>query len=197
MKNISYVIILVLIVIILLQRMCTTNVDCPECVEFDTTEFIATLPIKYKDTTVYVPQPYPVHHYNDTGSVVEVVIPADIDSLEIATAYFSEWMLVDTILNDTNGLIVINDRISQNKIQERFIYPKIITPHFKIVAKTKPYKERIKVFAGVGVNGNMNKFGISASILINTKKDALYSIYYDVINKDIGLTMYWKLKFKK
>ena len=197
MKQIPYIIILVLVAIIVLQRVFTPTVECPECIEFDTSAFIATLPIDYKDTTVYVPQPYPVHHYNDTGSIVEVEIPANIDSLEVALAYFSEWVLNDTILNDTNGLIVVNDTISQNRIKSRSIYPKTIYPHYKIVTKTKPSIDKVKFFAGFGVSGNMNTFGMNASVLLKTKKDALYSISYDVINKDIALTMYWKLKFKK
>ena len=184
-------------VVIVIQRSCRKEVICPECIEFDTTGFIASLPIVYKDTTIYVPEPYAV--YKDTGSVIEVEIPADIDSLAIAKAYFSEWMLTDTILNDTNGIIVINDVISQNSIKERFIYPKTLYPHYKIVTQTirEDYKEKTKVFVGIGANGSMNRFGFSGNVLLKTKNDAVYGLSYDIINKDIAFSMYWKLKLKK
>ena len=197
MKIAPYIVIIILMAILMLQRTCKTEMTCPECDEFDTTAFIQTLPIKYKDTTVYVPKPYTV--YKDTGKIIKVEVPADIDSFAIATAYFSESIITDTILNDTNGIIVVNDVISENEIKERYIYPKTLYPHYKIVTGTigEDYEEKIKLFAGFGVIGGVNRFGFSANILLKTKKDAAYGLSYDIINKDIAFSMYWKLKLKR
>ncbi len=193
-----YLVIIVLVVIILLQRACQpTQEVCPECPQFDTTGFIASLPILYPDTVVeYVPKPYIV--YKDKEKQVIVEVPADIDSLEIAQSYFTKWVLQDTILNDTNGLIVINDVLWMNKIVSRMISPKEIYPHYKVVTKTvtKPYIPRFKMYIGGGIGGWKDKFGASAKVLFQTKKDHVYGLSYDPIQHYAEGSMYWKIKIK-
>ncbi len=194
------VIIAVLVIIIVLQMSCSPDVKpCPECDTFDTTAFIATLPIKYVDTNSYIPTPIPEPIYIK-GDVVEKTIPADIDSLAVAQAYYASWRLRDTILNDTNGFIVINDLISQNQIMERFIFPKEIYPHFKIVTETK-YRIRppkTKVFIGFGLMYSAgNNPSMSANIALVTKKDLLLGMGFDPFTKTADVRMYWKLKFRR
>lgn len=188
-----------LIYIFFIDSCLNPPVVCDECPEFDTTGFIASLPIKYKDTTIYLPEPYPVHHYQDTGSYHEVEIPVDIDSLEVAQAYYAEWRLTDTILNDTNGFIVVNDLISMNQVQERFVWPKIIYPNYKIVTNTikEPYVPRFKLKAGFGIGGWQNKFGISIKALAVTKTDKVYGISYDPINKYAEVSAFFTIRFGK
>ena len=190
-------VILFLVIVIAIQSFIWNLHECEvvECPEFDTVAFLATIPVEYKDTTIYVP----VHDtvYNDTGSVV--LIPQDIDSLAVATAYFSEIIVIDTILNDSNGIIVINDTISRNRIKSRQIKPKTLYPSYKIITKTikEPCVERVKLYAGMSAIGSMNRFGIAPSILLETRKGIIYGASYDLINKDVIVSVYWKIKFKK
>lgn len=194
-----YLVIMVLVGIIIFQRACQYEPKpCPEQEAFDTSAFIASLPVYYKDTTVYKPKPYPVYYYTDTGSTKRVEIPANIDSFAVAEAFFQTWILQDTILNDTNGLIVVSDIISKNKIQSRVVSPKIIYPHYKFVTKTvtQACQPRFKVFVGGGLGGWVDKFGASAKVLFQTKQDRIYGISYDPINKFAEGSIYWKIKAK-
>ncbi|MCP4974265.1 MAG: hypothetical protein GY914_11445, partial [Prochlorococcus sp.] len=90
--------------------------------------------ITYSDT-IYTPKQYvlendtildTLHHYR----VDTVVVPTVIDTLEVIKGYYESVIAIDTILDDTNGFIVIADSISKNRIQSRTInsmklYPRV------------------------------------------------------------------------
>lgn len=192
-----------LIYIFFIDSCINPPVVCDECPEFDTSGFIASLSITYSDTIDYIPihdtiTIYDtVNHYHNTETTVE--IPANIDSLEVARSYYTEWMVKDTILFDSNGIIVVTDWISQNRIQKRRVYPKILYPHYKIVTKTvkKPCVPRFKLKVGFGVGGWENKFGASIKALAVTKTDKVYGISYDPINKYAEVSAFFTIRFGK
>ena len=151
--------------------------------------------------TIHDTLPYPVTHYlpkliyKDTGSVRWQTQP--IDTPAILSAYFERHFYKDTLLNDTNALIIVSDTISRNRIIYRSpllrIYPHIIRQTTYIKQKASL---RRKLFVGIGAGQSFNRFGLSANILYATKKDHVYSFSYDVLNKSFYVSMYWKIKFK-
>ena len=178
----------------------TCEKPCPEpqeCPSFDTTAFIKTLPVKYKDTIIY--KPYQVIIYKDTGSTKYIEVPVGIDSLEIAKAYFSWRVSKDTILNDTNGLIVVTDTITQNEIYNRTIFPKTIFPQYKLVTTTIIKKEELKniFLLGGGVTGNAQSVGFSVGAGLLNKKRQILLGSYDLLRKEIQIQYYIPIRFKK
>jgi len=196
--NVKNIVIVILIGWLVFEKSC--DAPCPDpvpCPEFDTTAFIASLPIEYPDTS-YVPTPYPVYHTED--SLVYVEIPADVDSLAVVLAYFSPSIYLDSIgTPDSLFLLVLRDSVNENRIQRREILDLILYPTFKIVTKTviEPYVPRNKVFLGLGVGGWTDKFGVTANMMFMNKRDNAYQLSYDPLNNTIYGTAFWKIKTKR
>jgi hypothetical protein len=74
-----------------------------------------------------------------------------------------------------------------------------LQPHVSVVTKTEfiPEKKRNKVFVGAGVGRSLDQFGLTANVMLFTKREHAYQLSYDVLNNDMYFTMYWKLKFKR
>jgi len=185
LKQIPYILLVVAFGYIMFLRECT---HCPECEPCDTIveHHYHTDTVNSVDTA-YVPRI--VNHYH-TDTL--------IDTIEVYNDYFTINYYHDTILDDTNGFITISDSVTQNRIVYRRpvvrIFPHIITETTTI--RLKP-ELRNKVFMGLGVGRSVEEFGLSANVGLMTKRDNLYTISYDVLNKDIYLSMYWKLSFRK
>ena len=195
MKKSAYIIIIILLVVVIFQGLFIYNTDCEcECDTFDTAAFIATLPIVYPDT-MYVPVHDTVYKNINHVKTIEIEVPKDIDSLEVAKAYFTSYIVTDTILNDTNGLIVVDDSVSMNKIQKRTIKPMKLFPSYKVVTVEKKQEPKNSFYLGFGVNGNYNRLGASANMMLCHKNGTAYSLGYDFLNKEININIYWKIKF--
>ncbi len=187
MKQVPWLIIVALLVIVFLQRECSH--ETPYRTE-----------TKTLFDTIHDTVPYPVIRYlpkliyKDTGSVKWRSQP--VDTPAILSAFFARNFYKDTLLNDTNALIVVSDTISRNQIIYRSpllrIYPHIIRQTKYIKQKTSG---RRKLFLGIGAGRNLNRFGLSANMLYITKKEHGYSFSYDVLNKSFYVGMYWKIKF--
>ena len=185
MKSIPYIIIIALMLLLFLQRECHRCPDCPpEIVRVDTVYQYDSIPYTPPAMT---PKP---------GTVIEQPIPEGIDSLAVARAYFSKRMGIDTLVNDSLYLLSLSWEVQENK--PIFYQPTIIDRKpTTIISHTITEPKRNKVFAGMTVGGNPEQFGLGASIALMTKKEHLYSVSYDVINKDFGVTFYYKIRLKK
>ncbi len=188
MKQVPWIIIVALLVIIFFQRECKHQppANPQPVILYDTIHDTLSYPL-FK----YIPRLI----YRDTGTVKWKSLP--VDTSAILADYFAKRFYKDTLLNDTNALIIVSDTISQNKIIYRLpdlrIYPHIIrqTTYLKQKASF-----RRKLFLGIGAGGGFNRFGLSANMLYITKKDHAYSFSYDLLNKSFYLGMYWKIKFR-
>jgi len=189
-------IIVVLMIVLSLSLFFNYRGTQHECPTFDTTGFINSLPIEYPDT-VYVPTHITntiidtVHHFTVQQDTVE--IPQDIDSLQIALAYFSTNIAIDTLLNDTNGLIVITDTISRNRIKKRVVSPMVLYPKYKIVTIEKDKDFKPSLWVGAGINGNQHRMGFTVSGLVELKRGLKYGVGYDILNKEIEFSVYKKI----
>lgn len=190
MRKIPWIIISILIVVIFLQRECTRVPNCPECPEIDT---VYSAQITIHDT-FYIPLPSDTV-FQDTGSVHYIL--REVDSNEIVTDYLTKYFYPDTIVNDSNLFVAIFDSVFRNRIifrhpEIRFT-PTIITSTNTVFKNTDPVR---KIYTGIGVGRNPEQFGLSASLLYVSKRDNAYSLTYDILNRDIYFSIYWKLKFK-
>lgn len=184
LKIVPYIIIIALMLLLFLQRECHR---CPE-----PTEIVRVDTVYRYDTIPYTPPPMTPK----PGIVMPQVPPAMVDSLAVVMAYFAVRQGTDTLVNDDKYLISMRWAVTQNK--PTFFQPTIVNRlPTTIISHTITEPKRNKVFAGMTVGGNPEQFGLGASVALMTKKEHLYSVSYDVINKDFGVTFYYKIKLKK
>ena len=182
MKSAPWIIIVILLGVIFLQRECTPSIERPE-ITYDTVFDT----IVYSNS-VYIPQPV----YRDTGSTQWLRFP--VDTLQILSDYFARIGYRDTLQNDSNAIIIVTDTISQNRIISR--HPQItLFPH--LIRETTviklPSPNRRKLFIGINLGRNPLQFSLSPTFVYLSKKQTAYSFSYDVLSGDMFLGMYWKL----
>ena len=187
-----WIVIVVLLAIILIQRGCMKpDTIVEERVVHSVDTVIEITPKPYP---VEVYKPYPVYEVKDSL----VFVPADVDTAFILKDYFRHNFYKDTILDDSNGFIVISDVLYQNSIESRSksitMYDRTVYIH--IVDERKPVN---KIFAGLnlGYGFKYDRPIFGADVLLVTKKDNAYSLGYDVFNNAVSGTMYWKIRLRK
>ena len=180
----------VLVILLLLQRQCTPE---PKTVNSHTVDTIRdTIPMH--DT---IPEHVPALVIHDT-----IYPDVPFDTLDLIADYFAVKSANDTLQGE-NYIVIIQDKISRNRIQSRKANAKInvlketihITDSIPVPCNCP--KARNKVYAGIGVGGWTDKVGFAPSLALNTKKDNLYTASYDVISRTAWISMYWKIKIKK
>lgn len=189
MKTIPWVIVVILIGIIFLQKECSPDQSNEVCIDiiYDTIHDTIICP-----TTVYTPKLI----YRDTGSIHWRSL--SIDTMQILNAYFARNLYIDTIQNDTNAIIILTDTISQNRIIYRYpqvtLFPRHIT-ETKIISVIPSQKG--KLLLGIQLGRNPVQYSLSPSIMYQTKKEAAISFSYDILSKDVYFSFYWPIRIKK
>ena len=182
MKTTPYIIIIALLLIIFFQRECHRCPECNEQVRVDTVYRYDSIPYTPPAMT---PKP---------GTVVEQPIPAGIDSLAVARAYFSRRMGIDTLVNDSLYMLSLRWEITENT--PVFYQPTIIDRKpTTIISHTITEKPRAKLFAGFDIGYTVPNQHISsfASIGLLTKRDNYYQVMFDPIDKTVLIGMKWKI----
>jgi hypothetical protein len=184
-----------LLILLFLQRQCTHNLDAP-IPAGSHTEVTVHDTIRVHDT---IPEHVPALVIHDT-------IPPDFpfDTLAFLADYFTVKTADDTLRGD-NYIVTIRDILYRNKIQSRKAKATVnVITETVHTTDSIPYpvpaagaKPRTKVFAGIGIGGWTDKVGFAPALALNTKKDNLYSVSYDVINRTAWFQMYWKIKLRK
>ena len=194
MKTAPWIIIVCLLLVILFMRECQKPpavMDCGDCP--DSVSFLPGDPypvrydsIIYRDTTIY------------KDSIVYQSVPENIDSGKIARLYFAERFSNRVLVDDTSLYFAVEYMTTQNRVQwfiptyqnrrERQVN------YYYIAPKQDPTN---KVFAGLGIGRSPTSFGLSPAVALLTKKDHLYQVQYDVLNRDTYFTIFWKISFKK
>ncbi|OFY87841.1 MAG: hypothetical protein A3F72_02930 [Bacteroidetes bacterium RIFCSPLOWO2_12_FULL_35_15] len=181
-----------IMLVLFLQRCGTGN--CPEVKNTSDTISITTYDTIPKN--IPVPKPFPV-----PGATVIVELPAHVDTAAILQKYFN-INYYKQVIADTNLRAVICDSVSQNSIINRTFTYQWLKPITSTTIINKPVevpKKRMALYPGIfaGANTIGNNAGCGVSILLQTKKNTLYDVRYDLIQKRIELGAYFKLKFKK
>jgi len=177
LANLPYLAIIILIGYIFFLRECTA----PKVIDHYTTDTIT-----YRDTT-YVPKLDTITKVDTVylDSIIrETIFKEKLDTIFILREHFTHNFYTDTLLNSSKGLIIINDTLYRNKIKSRLKQIKLFD--------NKP-KLRNRYYIGLGVVGSNDRMGLTGNLGLLTKKNNLYTLGYDVINKDVSLSFYIKL----
>jgi len=118
------------------------------------------------------------------------------DTVQILTDYMRTYAYSDTINVDSNTF-VINDTISQNKIQSRGFEAKI-TEKTILTTTNKTAKAKNSVYLGFrgDLSGSNGLEVLSPGIMLNAKNKALIGLNVDLgLNRQIryGLGVYFKI----
>ena len=188
-KSIPYI--LVLVLLILIQRQCSTG---PTSIEPVTITKIQTKWDTVKvNTLVYVPR------WKTRVVTIHDTIPSETDTLEVLKDYFSKIEYRDTIKIDTFGYITVTDTISKNRILSRKLTSEIRVPVTTVQTNTITNKTRL--YTGINLSGSreaINQAGIG--LMLKTKESRVYGIGVGV-NRElkplISGSIYWEIQFKK
>ena len=189
MKAAPWIIIVLLLAVIILMRECTPVPNCPECPEVDTVTIVVHDSIPYP-VTEYVPKIIYKNHFTEVGKLV--------DTNAIIAEFITRNYYIDTLVNDTNALVIVEDTVSQNRIIWRKKQVSIFPPSvYKTTIVTKQADPRRKLFVGIGVGRSAQSFGLAPSLLYISKRETAYSLSFDVVNNDAYFTLYFKLNFNR
>jgi hypothetical protein len=163
---------------------------------------IVTRDTVYRDTgriltktdTAYIPKPYYIKG-KDSIEIRTEIIAAELESPYLLTDYFASKYYRDTVVNDSSGIVIIKDTLSENRIKGRGVESKmtrtIITETVTISNVLRP---RITGYWGASVGGNKSHllttvgvnlgvmdrrghyYGASANLLVNGKP--FYGLQY-------------------
>lgn len=201
-KNISYLLIIGLVIVILLQRSCTgttiVNGDPQVSIKIDTVykhitdTLIKNVPVK---SIVYVKPEGP--HYIPTD---------DIDTCKanfnrLLNEHIKKTVYQDTLKLDSLGTITVIDTVWINKLYGKRTYIQNINIPTITKTITKPAEPKRQLYIGANLFGDRQQIQLlTPGILYKTKKDHIYQANVGV-NFDgsitYGLGAYWKIKLKK
>ena len=186
MKYLTYLIILALVALLIIQNQC----QHPKQDNQPVSDTIMITSIIFDTITIHDTAYQPKYIYKDTGTTKIIY-----DTVLILKDYFTKYFYSDTILNDTSAQIIINDTIYKNRIISRLpkvkLYHPVITNTI-LTSERHPERSR-RVSAGFTIGGNLNQFNFGPALLLQTKKKTSYSLSYDLINKQVNLSLYWQL----
>lgn len=188
MKKAPWFIIGTLLIVIFLQRIWLPSQKAPKRPQkvtiYDTIHDTVPYPV-----TRYVPKPV----YKDTGSTKWKW--HKVDTAAILKDYYSRHYYVDTLADDSIAFIIIRDTVSRNRIISRqkqlMFYPSTIKE-----TTIRKIPNNKKLYVGLSIGRNPKQFALSPSILYTSRKDNAYAFSYDILNHDMYLSMYWKIRFK-
>jgi len=162
-KNIQTLLIVVLVVLLFLQRSCSsTPVPEPKIITETVTKWDTVSITK----TEYIPK------WKTRIETIHDTIPSSIDTVAILKDYYAKYFYTDTIQIDTLGSIVINDTITRNLISMRDVQSNIFIPTTTITNTIYLYKREFYGGFSVGAT-NQAVQNINGELLyINKKRDA-------------------------
>jgi hypothetical protein len=181
--KIEYIIIVLLVVALILQRQCSSPGDVTEKITVETKYDT----IKEK-TPVYVPK-------WDTRTEVDIdTFLSPVDSLAILKEFYTLYNYIDTVGTDSVK-IVINDSITTNKIIARQVDYKVIYPTITITKEKTVNKTQY--FYGFGLGGSSNGFNyVGPELMLKTKTNTAYGLGIGINNNlspVVNFRMYWKI----
>lgn len=195
-------IILILLALLFLQRECSrppAHYPVPDTIRITRVEY---------DSFPYdkpIPKPYPVE-------VIRVdTFPSIVDTALILHDFFAKNIYNRTLLDDSVAYIALLDTVTQNQLQNSHLTYKNRRP--TIIENTTiihpPPPQRFQLYAGgflqsrifpaanpVAEPAEAPTISFGASLFAKTRRDHLYGIGYDPINKNAQLNILWKIKLK-
>lgn len=185
-KNIQTLLIIVLVVLLFLQRSCSSD-PIPD------TKIVTKIEVKY-DTINTVTKTY-IPKWKTKIETIHDTFQADIDTLAILKDYYTKYYYSDTLKIDTVGYAIINDTITQNFIAARKIKTNILIPTTTITKEI--YLNENEFYWGLGLQGRTDQINyLGGELLFRNKKKQVYGLGIGV-NQDfkpvLSGRIYWKL----
>lgn len=182
-----YVIIIILIGIIFLQR------ECHRCPDVKTSYRVDTIPGDVIPSVIELSRPDPYFVFVDTGRQMFV------DTAAILRDYFAQVVYLDTLKDDSSAFIAVLDTVTQNRLQGRKLYFANRKPTSIIHSTTiQPADtERLKLYAGAMLAiapGERTEIG--PALFVTTPKGYGYSYAYGFNEKTHTFTLLWKVKLR-
>lgn len=176
-----YPIVIGILITILLMQSYHKAVEKPS----GSDTLIVYLPGKPTFDSIMVPLPYKVK--------VHDTIPTIVDTFAILNDYYTIRSYSDTIA-DTVIQAIIGEEVFQNAITAREFKYRLLRREQAVVTNTI-VKESQGIYAGLIAGGNKNYFTFIPSVSYQTKKNQMYGIGYDLMNKGIYLS--WSIRIHK
>lgn len=200
-NKISYLVIIGLVIVILLQRQCTSGTLPEEPV------VITKVDTLWKEVHDTIKKDVPIYVSIPTKPGPEYIPSDNCDSLRkqylvLRDKYITRNVYVDTIKIDTFGIVKVIDTVQFNRLLTRLSIPDlkipIITKETTIIKKADPVRQ---LYIGGNLFGNQNSLqAITPGLIYKTKKDQIYQANVG-LNFDgqltFGLGTYWKINLNK
>lgn len=174
-----YIIIILLLLIIFFQRECHRCPDLPP-------QSVITRVDTIRDTLLITPPPITPK----PPKIEYITIPSIVDTAYIIRDYFSRKYGEDTLIDTRDLFLTLRWEVQENK--PTMFQPTIINRKPTTIIQHSIPKN--KYYAGINISGSKQSFSIAPSLALITKKESLYTLNYDLINKDISVGMYWKVR---
>ena len=197
-KNFQTLIIIGLVIVIFLLRECKGESKGAPI------EPITIVKIETKYDTIvetvetYIPQYRTKVKYKTVHDTIEIHDTIPIDTTSILEDYFSSYAYTDTLKTDS-VTFVINDTISQNKIQSRGINYSLVYPT-TVITKESVVNKR-ELYIGFGLGGDKQQLSyVGSELLLRNKKQRIYGVGLGINNSFepiLTFKMSWKVKFPK
>lgn len=176
MKNVPFYLGMILCLIIGWFLTKTFTPKCPHIksdtvwAKRDTVRFAVLPEFYFKDTGRVI--------INDTGRLIHDTVMSKVDSGKIHKAYFALYPRERVLIDNKDLYFKLNDTLSQNKFVGSSGLYLIKTP-LQVITNT-PEILRTQLFLGLGIGSNLtDAVMISGSMLLKTKKDALWNVTID------------------
>jgi hypothetical protein len=193
LKLIPYLVIAMLLVVILLQRECNRPKPCPPTV-IDTIAVIHNIDTLIVEKVVYKPKPVYVYDSLPDDTVWYPVT----DSVVIADYY--RVRDYDILLrDDTAARLSLTAKVYMNTLLKSELRGDVYQKHTTIVQDHYIQQPPgIKIYAGFQTGAMLpDKFIFAPSLALNTKRDHLYMLGYDPVNKMPTVTFLWKISLSR
>ena len=191
MERTFFVVILILISLLFLQRECSrpepTTLLVPHFI-YDTT--IVENTIKPEPITTIVPGD--TVYISDTVYVTSDDMPSHV--WDIISEHFTRKFYDEVLLNDSSAYLKVGVELFRNNV-ENLNYSFINRRPVDVICPECP-TIRNKWFIGGTISGSPTQFGAGPSAALLTRRDNLYSYNYDIINGVHSVSMFYKLSFK-
>lgn len=127
---------------------------------------------------------------------VEVLVPVEIDTMEVLKDYYSTRVYSDTLFIGDMGYVALVDTVTQNKIVGRYFDANIVE---RTVTETITVKElpKLEIWAGVVATTNMD-FGGSIGVVTRKRNhigiDLGIAVDDLLINPYVGFRYLWQIR---
>lgn len=201
-KNFNYLIILALVVIIVMQRSCSSTPGSPkETIKIDGKKYEV---VKKETDTIRVEVAHNVYKqgkdiYHDVP--VYVNVPANVDTAAILKEYYAMRVYKDTLkLKDSLGYIAVTDSISKNILLGRTWDAKVNKIQIdNTIYLKEPARNQVYIGGSLGMQ-KPSYLTLGGNLILKTKTDHMYGIGAGVnsqLNPYFQGTILWKISLKK